>query len=137
MRLEVSRRADLAVRALAVLGSADRRMKATELAELLGATAGFIPQVVSPLVERGWVRSEPGPTGGYACQISLADISVLEVIEAVEGPTETGRCVLADRPCSGDGHCALHVPWRAARSELLDILAGTALDVIPTARSAS
>lgn len=135
MRLEVSRRADLAVQALAALGAADRRMKASELADLLGSTAGFVPQVLSPLVERGWISSEPGPTGGYSCRVSLTDVSVLDVIEAVEGPTENGRCVLEDRPCSGDERCALHVPWVAARAELLDSLAQTSVATIPISRS--
>ena len=64
MRLEITRRADLAVRAMVVLGEAERLVKASVLAEgNPDATPGFIPQVIGPLVKAGWVRSEPGPTG--------------------------------------------------------------------------
>ena len=66
MRLEISRRADLAVRALLLLADADGRCKAGELARRLETTVGFVPQVVAPLVQRGWVRSDPGPRGGYS-----------------------------------------------------------------------
>jgi DNA-binding IscR family transcriptional regulator len=59
-----------------------------------------------------------------------AEVSVLDVIEAVEGPTDTGRCVLADRPCAASGPCALHVPWSHARTQLLDQLRGTALSTL-------
>jgi Rrf2 family transcriptional regulator, iron-sulfur cluster assembly transcription factor len=128
MRLEVSRRADLATRALLALASG-RRMKAAQVAEAVGTTPGFLSQAMSPLVARGWVRSEPGPTGGYSTAVDLARVSLLDVIEAVEGTTDTGRCVLEDRPCGGGALCALHVPWSTARTHLLDELAA-----VPVAR---
>jgi Rrf2 family protein len=122
MRLEITRRSDLATRALLVLSSG-RRRKASDLAEAIGTTPGFLSQAMTPLVASGWVRSEPGPTGGYTVVADLAAVSLLDVIEAVEGETDTGRCVLEDRPCAGAELCALHRPWSAARGRLLDELA--------------
>jgi Rrf2 family protein len=127
MRLEITRRADLAVRAMVVLGEADGLVKATALAAALDATPGFMPQVVGPLVKAGWVRSEPGPTGGYASSVDLDDVSVLAVIEAVDGVTDDGRCVVADRACDGAAPCSLHVAWTRARNELVGVLGGTTL----------
>jgi Rrf2 family protein len=112
------------------LSGLDRRVKAAELAERLGTTPGFLSQVLSPLVARGWVRSEPGPAGGYRLVVAAEEVSVLDVIEAVEGPTDTGRCVLADRPCGSTGPCALHVPWSEARARLLDQLGRTPLSTL-------
>jgi Rrf2 family protein len=123
VRLDVTRKSDLAVRVLRVLGSRPDRCKGPALAEAVGTTSGFVAQVVTPLVRRGWVRSDPGPTGGYSLTVDLTRVSVLDVIEAVEGPTDTGRCVLADRPCDERGTCALHAPWLQARSQLLRGLA--------------
>ncbi len=102
-------------------------MKAGELAERLDASPGFLAQAMTPLVNRGWVRSEPGPTGGYEAAADPATVSVLDVIEAVEGPTDVGGCVLEDRACGGGGPCALHVPWTRARTLLLSELAATPL----------
>jgi Rrf2 family iron-sulfur cluster assembly transcriptional regulator len=127
VRLDITRRSDLASRAVVVLARSGTRMKAAELAEELGTTAGFVPQVLGPLVERGWVDSLPGPTGGYECAVEPRRLSVLDVIEAVEGPTVTGRCVLVDRQCDNDGHCAMHLPWGRARAGLLDELGRTTL----------
>jgi len=127
MRLEVTRRSDLAVRALRVLAGRGGRIKGPALAAEVGTTTGFVSQVVNPLVRRGWVRSDPGPAGGYSLAAHLADVSVLAVIEAIEGPTESDRCVLVDRPCSETGRCALHVPWLRARSQLLDELDSTSV----------
>lgn len=127
MRLEITRRTDLATRALLALGHRDGRTKAGVLADELGTTAGFLSHAMTPLVTRGWVRSEPGPAGGYELVAPLGDISVLEVIETIEGPTDTERCVLESRPCGGGGPCALHHPWSAARSRLLTELGRTSL----------
>jgi Rrf2 family transcriptional regulator, iron-sulfur cluster assembly transcription factor len=127
VRLEVTRKSDLAVRALRALAQRGERVKGPELAEAVGSTSGFVSQVVHPLVRQGWVRSEPGPSGGYSLSVTLAEVSVLAVIEAIEGPTDSGRCVLADRPCNETGTCALHVPWMRARTQLLKELDRTSV----------
>lgn len=135
MRLEVTRRSDLAIRALVTVASADRRVKASELADRLGTTIGFVPQVVGPLVKQGWMTSEPGPAGGYSATMPLAQLDVLSVIEAVEGPTDAGRCVVEDRPCGGSEHCALHDGWLAARRQLTTSLRSLTLDRLDHSRS--
>lgn len=127
MRLEVTRKSDLAARAMHVLAGADGRVKGPALAEAVGSTSGFVSQVLNPLVRQGWVRSDPGPSGGYSLMVDLAEVSILAVIETIEGPTVSGRCVLADRPCDETGTCALHVPWMRARALLLSELAATSV----------
>ncbi len=128
VRLEITQRADLAVRALALLDCSSDRLKSADLAEELGTTPGFIPQVMGPLVRAGWIRSVPGPTGGYEPLVALGSLTVLEVIEVIDGPTDTGRCVVAERVCNADEPCALHVAWASARNELRSSLAGLTLD---------
>jgi Rrf2 family iron-sulfur cluster assembly transcriptional regulator len=123
MRLEITQRADLAVRALVALDAAPSRVKSTDLANTLGTTAGFVPQVMGPLVRTGWVRSVPGPTGGYELMQSLDTLSVLEVVEIIDGPTDTGRCVVAERMCDASEPCVVHVAWARARGELRASLA--------------
>ena len=127
MRLEITRKADLAARAMLLLARDGGRMKSADLAAALDTTAGFVPQILGPLVERGWIVSVPGPTGGYQATVAPERLSVLEVIEAVEGPTVTGRCIVVDRPCNQAGHCTLHHPWSRARAGLLEELSGTTL----------
>ena len=132
MRLEVTRRTDLATRALLALAAAGERRKASELADLLDTSPGFLSQAMTPLVNQGWVESEPGRTGGYTAKVALEDLSVLDVIEAVEGKTDVTRCVLEDRHCATGGHCALHNSWAQARAHLLRDLAKTPLSSIPS-----
>jgi DNA-binding IscR family transcriptional regulator len=71
-----------------------------------------------------------GPTGGYEPVVNLDGLSVLEIVEAIDGPTDTGRCVVADRPCDATEPCVLHVAWGRARRELVASLAGLSLTAV-------
>lgn len=126
MRLELSRKSDLAVRALCVLAREDR-VKAKDLSETIGTTASFLPQVMAPLVRAGWVRSDRGPTGGYELAVPLAEISMLEMLETTEGPIDRSRCVLRGGMCSDGEVCALHDAWFPARDSLLSKLGATSV----------
>jgi Rrf2 family iron-sulfur cluster assembly transcriptional regulator len=126
MRLEITRKADLALRAMQVMAASDEPVKGKELAETIGTTVAFIAQVMKPLVDQGWVESDRGPKGGYLLVGDTSNISVLELIESIEGPTQDGRCVLKGTPCPVTEHCALHDAWTRAQSALL-----TELSTIP------
>jgi Rrf2 family iron-sulfur cluster assembly transcriptional regulator len=133
VRLEVTRRAELAVRALAAIGSADGRVKGRHLAEVCETTPSFLTQVMSPLVKAGWVRSDPGPTGGYALDVDLDGLTVLAVIEAVDGATDDGRCVVSGRACDSSVPCVLHGAWTRARAELERVLGSVAVSDLTAA----
>lgn len=120
---------------MVTLDGANDRLKAPAIARALGTTSGFVPQVISPLVKAGWVRSDPGPTGGYTSCVDLGAVSVLQVIEAVDGATDGGRCVVADRACDATAPCSLHVAWARARSELVEVLGRTPLSEVVTRRT--
>jgi Rrf2 family protein len=132
MRLELTSKTDLAVRALRMLvevGGAEP-VKGPALAAALGSTVYYLPQVMRPLVEMGWVLSASGPNGGYRLAPSPDGISVRQVVEAVEGPIVDGRCVLRHSACPVVEPCALHYAWSRARSAMADEL-GDAVIVEP------
>lgn len=98
-------------------------MQSTDLAAAIDTTHTYLPQIMSPLVKMGWVDSKRGPTGGYTLVTDPETISVLDLIEAVEGDTDTETCVLRGGPCGGVDQCAIHEPWKTARTALLKELA--------------
>ena len=131
MKLEITRKTDLAVRSLVTLRDHGPKIKALALATAIGTTTGYLSQVMAPLVSHGWVRSEPGPTGGYLLIGDTVRITVLDIIEAVEGKIDYRRCVMIDRPCGESGECALHTPWMRARAELVrELKKETIADVV-------
>lgn len=125
MRLEITRKTDLALQALRVLAETKNPVKGKDLADRIGTTAPFIPHVMKPLVDVGWVGSDRGPTGGYRLSADLERTSVLSLIEAMEGPTADGTCVLHGAPCPATDHCALHDAWTRASTALLKELSST------------
>lgn len=128
MYLEVSKKADLGLRAVAHLFESDGRAAGPELAQSIDTTLNYLPQIMKPLVVAGWVSGTPGPGGGYRLKASLSDVSVLEVIEAMEGETPDNQCVLRGTPCPAQEQCALHTSWVRARGALLAELDATSLE---------
>ncbi len=130
MRLEMTKKSDLALKSLRCIGDADEGLVAGKwLADKLGITTHYLPQVISPLVKAGWIASTPGPRGGYRLLVSLEDVSVLEVIEVIEGRIEDQGCVQRGIPCPESDLCALHVPWQKARDAMLDELANASVEL--------
>lgn len=100
--------------------------KSEALAAAVDTTPAFLTQALAPLVRTRRLRSAPGPSGGYELLPAGLRLSVLDVIEAVEGPTVAGRCVLRDGACAERDTrfpCALHETWSAARTSLVRELA--------------
>lgn len=125
MRLEITRKTDLALAALRALAAREEPVKGKDLASEIDTTAPFIVQVMKPLVDQGWVDSDRGPLGGYRLSVDPQSVSVLELIELVEGPTDDGKCVLQGTACPRLDNCALHDAWTRARAALLAELAAT------------
>lgn len=120
MNIMFQRRTDLALLALHTLSESEGMMSRADLASEIGTTSSFIAQVVSPLVEEGWVTSARGPGGGYRLTESAFEARLLEVVEAVEGPSVDGKCVLRDAPCPGEKSCPIHTIWTEARRVLVE-----------------
>lgn len=122
MRLELTRKTDLALRALRALDADPGRLTGRALAGAVGTTAPFMAHVMAPMVRAGLVSSRPGPNGGYTLGPAAREASVLQVIELVEGPMDPNRCVLAGGPCGVD-LCSVHDAWQEARTALQAALA--------------
>ena len=132
MNISFNRRTDLALAALRTLATVRGRMRGSTLAEAIGTTASFLPQVMAPLVQGRWVVSGRRPGGGYELTDLAFDARLLDVVEATEGPAESGHCVLRDAPCPGEETCAVHEVWTRARGVLVDGF--DAIQVLPTQR---
>ncbi len=130
MRLEITRKTHLALQALWTLIDVNDRIGGAALASAVGTSPAFLAQVMSPLVRHKWVESASGPGGGYSMAVDPEDISILALIEAVEGPTETG-CALRGGECSSTDRCAIHDAWTTARLTLQAELSTKPITSVP------
>ena len=110
MRLELTKRGDYAVRAMLALtrGSGNGLLSARRIANAMGIPVRFLPQVLADLQRAGLVEASAGRSGGYKLARKATEVSLLEVIEAVEGDSRRRSCVLRGGPCGEDGNCDVH-----------------------------
>lgn len=134
MRLELTKKTDLAFQALSVIADSNgERVNGSDLAAHLDISTQYLPHVMAPLTRAGWVSSVSGPRGGYTVADGLDNITLLDLIEAVEGPVDDSRCLHLgplhdpEGACDTTMVCALHGPWTKARRALLDELSTTQL----------
>lgn len=130
MRLSLTKRGEYGFRMLLHLAAQEpgTRMTAAELAEVCGISAGNVPTIVNTLSRAGILHCSPGRSGGCRLARPAADISTLEIIEALEGPLEIAHCLLdASRCHDRDPECALHHAWSEGRNAAIAALARTSL----------
>ena len=119
MKLVPTRRTDYGIRAMIHLANADGALvKADDIGSAMDIPTGFLQQVLQELHRSRLVISRPGPNGGHALARDAESITILEIVEVLEGPFDAVDCALRGGPCHWDEVCALHWVWSSARSAL-------------------
>jgi Rrf2 family protein len=78
----------------------------------------FLSKILHQLAQKGLVRSQKGPGGGFTLALDASRISISEIAAAVDGvPGATRRCLLGMRECSDATACVLHEAWKKFRSD--------------------
>jgi Rrf2 family protein len=129
MRLELTKRGDYAVRAMLALtrGAGNGLLSARRISEAMDIPVRFLPQVLADLQRAGLVEAAAGRSGGYRLARDPAGVSLLDVIEAVEGDSRRQSCVLRGGPCGVDGFCDVHDVFFAGQEALRGTFAGSSL----------
>ncbi len=85
----------------------DRYLATKTLAEFHGVPKEYLSKALQALSTAGLVISTLGPTGGYRLAKSTAEITFLDIIEAVEGKSSTFACsnIRFNNPCLPEGYC--------------------------------
>ncbi|HYN64486.1 MAG TPA: Rrf2 family transcriptional regulator [Candidatus Limnocylindrales bacterium] len=115
MRLDLTRRADYAVRAVLALAAAGRRLPSAELARRMEIPPAFLPQILPALVRDSILARTLGRRGGYHLARSADKISLLAVIEAADGPRERGPASCAAAPAGANGRVPCIPRWPRRR----------------------
>jgi Rrf2 family protein len=129
MRLELTKRADYAIRAVVALASAapGERLSVRRLAADRAIPVRFLPQIMTDLVRAGIVEGVTGRAGGYRLARPAGAISMLEIIEAIEGDSRRSTCVLRGGPCQWNGVCDVHEVFAATQAAMLRELGGATI----------
>jgi Rrf2 family protein len=130
--MQVTRAADYAVRVtvhLAGLPPGARASRAA-LARAAEAPQTFVAKILQQLVDAQIVRSHAGRAGGFELARPAADVSVLDIVTAIEGPLCLNRCLSQDpaHGCQLAGRCPTAGVWSDAQNALAGVLSSASLE---------
>lgn len=123
--MEITKAADYGLRAMYRLGHTPRDTSAliNDIAAEMSIPRQFLHKVMPRLVKAGLVRSRRGARGGYRLAKDPKDISLLDIVQAIDGPIYINRCLFDKDDCNRDGDCTIRPIFALAQSALHKVLA--------------
>ena len=101
-----------------------------------GLPRDFMAKVFQKLVHAGVLRSAKGRGGGFSLARPAHQITLMQVVEAIDGPQTHDRCVIGFAKCSDDLPCAQHDLYKPIRQRIKDYLnTTTAADLAASLRA--
>ena len=126
--LRVTKLTDYATVVLTVLATRPGDvLSATELADLARLEAPTVSKLLKPLAQAGLVCSQRGVRGGYRLSRAATEISLIEIVEAMEGPLAMTECSQHDSQCGLADQCGVRANWRLINDVVADALRGVTL----------
>lgn len=125
--MQITRQADYAVRAVLYLARLGRgnRAATSQIAEEQHIPPSFLAKIISQLSIAGLLNTSRGARGGVTLAREPEAITLLEVVEAIDGPIRLNECAHADGMCAFTDECPLVDIWQDAQSDLVTRLGGT------------
>jgi Rrf2 family protein len=122
--MQLTRAADYAVRVMVHLATlpARGRVLLPVLAEATGAPESFLSKVLQALSRAKLISSRRGQSGGFEILARGREASMLEVIEAIDGPLHLNVCLISGDSCARKKWCPAHPVWVQAQTAMLDVL---------------
>ena len=133
--MQITRQADYAVRAVlyvAKLG-VNQRAATRQIAEEQNIPPSFLAKIISQLSIAGLLQTSRGARGGVMLAKKPEEISLLEVVEAIDGPISLNECVNDEAACTFGTSCPLRAVWCDAQDDLVNRLKGTNFSQFVTA----
>ena len=131
MRAVVTKESDYAIRALLDLARHHpKRRTSRQVGAAMDLPRNMTTQVLAKLVRHHILDSQAGPAGGYTLARPPSEITLLEVIETIEGPIAQDKCALDGGSCDWESVCPLHETLVQATAGLVEHLTATTFAVL-------
>ncbi len=115
----VTRELDYAVRTVMYLArNADRRVNVGEIAGAMQIPKTFLAKLLQRLVRNHILSSSRGVNGGFQLAGKAADISLLTIMEAMQGPAAINVCAIDSKRCRLSATCSVHPVWVDIRRDV-------------------
>jgi Rrf2 family protein len=128
--MQITRQADYAVRAVRYLAkqAPNQRAATSTVAKEMKIPPSFLAKIISQLSIAGLLHTSRGARGGVTLARDPGDISMLDVVEAIDGPILLNECVGDPANCEFSDDCMAHPIWVEAQENLVKRLRETKFD---------
>ncbi len=125
--MQITRQADYALRAMFYLARLEdgQRAATSQIAEEQHIPPSFLAKIISQLSIAGLIHTSRGARGGVALARPPEEISILEVVEAIDGPILLNECTHDPDSCPFGENCPLRPLWCETQAELVERLRKT------------
>lgn len=123
--MRITQEADYAIRICLVLDSEGEKMGASDIADMACITPKIALKVLRKLCCAGIVKSYKGVHGGYELASVGEDLSILKIIEIIDGPVRISKCLDCDHNCSKNPcktDCKMHIAFGVINKKLIENL---------------
>lgn len=130
--MQITRQADYALRAILFLArkynEKDKNAATRIIAEDQEIPSSFLAKIISQLSIAGIIQTTRGANGGVRLARKPEEISLLDVVEAIDGPITLNECVNDPSVCPFGDNCPIHDVWCEAKAELVRKLSESTFD---------
>src|SRR3989304_1688161 len=119
--MKLTRSTDFALRVLLSLARSDRKVTNAELSRALNLSPHHLYKIVQALSRQGYLRTLPGRGGGVVPGRPPEEVSLLEVIELMEGPISLTDCLVKLQDCCLSRSCLLKGKMETAQERLREV----------------
>ncbi len=118
--MQITRETDYAIRCILHISENPQRVTVVdEIATAKDIPKSFLAKILQKLAKANIVISTRGVKGGFRLAVSPVQISLLDIIEAVQGPLLFNICVLDKKSCNRSNYCSVHPVWVKLQADLV------------------
>ncbi len=127
--MQITRASDYAVRVIIHLAglTPGAMVRQSELSKATEVSGHFLSKVLQQLVRSRLIRSRRGSGGGFSLAVPPTSISLLDVVEAIEGPVRLNQCIEEGPSCTRKSWCPAHQIWAEAQAAVVNVLGGASM----------
>ena len=124
--MEITRETDYAIRCVLYLSKKEGTIvMVDEISQAMSIPKSFLAKILQKLTKAVVVKSFRGVKGGFRLAKKPEQVSLLDIIEAIEGTTAMNRCALDSSVCTFSNTCTVHPVWVNLRNMVEDTLRKT------------
>jgi Rrf2 family protein len=132
--MQLTRAADYAVRVMVYLATLqdEKRALLPDLAHVTDAPESFLSKILQSLTHAQLIASRRGKLGGFTILPRGRESTMLQVVEAIDGPICLNVCLNGSKECERKPTCPAHPVWARAQRAMLEVLASATISSMAT-----